>query len=121
MRRKIDPAQGQLMSMQPTDARTGVEIAAAKVSGKWAVKDNAGNTEIAKGVTCTIDGWLRVHLVDSWNNNTARETANRVYRDVPVYANQMIGYVFDEIDVDNSTAGLFLNDGNSKPQMLCWL
>jgi hypothetical protein len=122
MRRKIDPAQGQLLSSQMTDARTGVEANAGKdANGKWQVKDNAGGAEVSRGIIATVDGWITVHLVDSYSEQ-ARTT--KVYKALPVIANQSLPYCFDEIDVTNSTAALFSTttvDSVARPNMIICL
>jgi len=105
MRRRIDPSHGQLMSMGATDALTGVQANASKGSdGICVIRDNAGNLEITRGVVSTADGWIRVHLVDSFTDDAR---TSRKWVDLPVFEKQAIGYCFDAIDVTNSTAALF--------------
>ena len=121
MRRRIDPGQGQLISAQMTGALYGTEIAALKGSdGLFRIVDHAGNSEMSRGIISLVDGWLRVHLVDSFYDNK-REPGTEIYRDIPVFANQPMGAVFDIIDVDNSTAALFLAtvvDGIARTNMV---
>ena len=123
MRRSIDANRALIMMSQTTDAMLGSAMATKKnADGICVVVDSAGNAEVTKGVTSQVAGWLVVHLIDSWNHNKNRLTANKVFTPCPIFADASNPpYCFDEVDVDNSTAELFQNDADGKPNMIAWL
>jgi hypothetical protein len=106
---EVNAAHAAQMIMQPTEYRKGEDISAAAVDGKWPVTNILGDKARARAVLSKVDGTLMVHMVDGWNHRTNREAANKVWTGVPVVGDSKptgVG-IFDEIDVTNSTAGLF--------------
>ena len=85
--------------MQPSAHNTGVNASAQKdVNGIWSVVDLGSNRRVAKGLTSSIDGTLYVHLVDDLEGS---------YCPISLKADEKTGFIFDKVDVDSSTAGLF--------------